>query len=176
LRIRGASSAFLSVHIAEQGVAMKILFLLMWLTGSAQTPALRWLDFHSPEYPQMARVANIDGSVTVEFTIQPGKTLTVQKSAGHPILVQAAVESLKLSRLACDNCQQEAANFSVLFVFKVEGECGNSGGSPRAVLEDSNHITISTNRFCTVNPAFELRKRVRSIRCLYLWKCLVRRD
>jgi hypothetical protein len=128
----------------------------------AQGPSLRWEEFHPPGYPQMARVANIEGAVTVEFTIGPDGAMAVQKAAGHPILVPASVESLKLSKLACDYCGQGAPVFSVVFDFRVaKSECGDSGmnGSPRAVLEGSNHVTITTDRFAlTTGSHLQQRK------------------
>ena len=153
------------------------LGMLVAMAAAAQEPRLRWEEFHEPVYPQMARVANIWGAVTIEFTIGPDGTMAVQTTVGHPILVPAAMASVKLSKLTCGNCEQNAARFSVVFEFKIaKSECGNSSGSPRAVLEDTNHVTITTDQFCFVDPGPELTKKVRSIRCLYLWKCAVRRD
>ena len=156
-----------------------LLFGILMIIGAAeQGPKLRWLEFHPPVYPPMARIANLEGTVTLEIIIEPDGTVSLHKSAGHPILVQAAGESLKLSKFACDSCAQSAASFTIVFDFRVSSpECGSFGlnSSPRAVLDTSAHITISTDRYCISDPAPELEKRVRSLRCLYLWKCATRR-
>jgi TonB family protein len=155
-----------------------LFFVILTIIGAVgQEPKLRWEEFHEPAYPQMARVANINGAVTLEFTIARDGTVDVQKSAGHPMLVHASVESLKLSKLACDNCGKVAARFSVVFEFKIAtSECGNSSVSSRALLENSNHVTVTIDRYCFIDPAPELTKKVRSVRCLYLWKCAIRKE
>lgn len=162
---------------------MKALLLLMWFWGVMQTPRLRWVDFHPPQYPQMARVANIDGPVTVKFVFGANGSIEVKESSGHPILVQAAIESLKASKLVCDGCGQNEPEFSVVFDFKFAGEesqnseLNNSSG---AALDSPNHVTIITTvfteRLAITDPRGIVTKRVRSVRCLYLWKCATRRD
>ncbi|MGZ4855933.1 MAG: energy transducer TonB [Candidatus Angelobacter sp.] len=155
-----------------------LLGILVGMGAAVQEPKLRWMEFYPPVYPQMARIANIEGTATVEITIGPDGAMVLQKAAGHPILVQAAEVSLKLSKLVCDYCAQRATQFTIVFDFRIPSpECGNSGlnSSPRAVLDASTHITITTDRHCFSDPAPELGKRVRSLRCLYLWKCATRR-
>jgi TonB family protein len=155
-----------------------LLFGILMIIGAAeQGPKLRWTEFHPTVYPPMPRIANLDGTVTVEITIEPDDTVSLQKSTGHPILVQAAEESLKLSKFACDSCSQRATPFTIVFDFRISSpECGSFGlnSSPMAVLDTSTHIRISTDRHCISDPAPVLGRRVRSLRCLYLWKCSTR--
>jgi hypothetical protein len=155
-----------------------LLFGILIIIGVTEQGAkLRWMEFHPPVYPPMARIANLEGPVTVEITIEPNDRVSFQKWTGHPILVQADGESLKLSKLACDSCAH-MTSFTIVFDFRVSSpECGSFGlnSSPRAVLDTSTHMTISTDRYCISDPAPDLEKRVRSLRCLYLWKCATRR-
>jgi TonB family protein len=167
-----------SFEIWGRQMNIALLFGILTIIGAAdQGPKLRWMEFHPPIYPPMARIANLDGTVTVEITIEPDDTVSLQKSTGHPILVQAAEESLKLSKFACDSCSQRTTPFTIAFDFRFFSlECGSFGNSsPMAVLDTSNHITISSDRYCISDPAPVLGRRVRSLRCMYLWKCATRR-
>jgi hypothetical protein len=141
-------------------------------------PSLNWKEFHAPAYPQMARIANIYGTVEIHLTISEGGMIDIKNATGHPILVQAALESVKLSKLSCEYCERGPAEFSLIYDFIVRGsECGNfSLNIPPGVLDTFNHVTISTDRFCFQDPAGVWTKRVRSLRCLYLWRCATKRN
>ena len=50
----------------------------------------------TPQYPQMARVAHIQGDVLLQATIsKAGVIENLRAISGHPILVQAAIEAVK---------------------------------------------------------------------------------
>jgi hypothetical protein len=38
------------------------------------------------------------------------------------------------------------------------------------VIQPQHHVTIVLERLCIVDPAADIR-RVRSLKCLYMWKC-----
>jgi TonB family protein len=156
----------------------KVLLLgVLIATGAvAQGPSLRWEEFHPPVYPQMARVARIQGQVALQFTLQHEGTVALQKSTGHPLLVQAAEESLKTSKLGCDDCKDLTPIFTVVFDFQVaEHDCRDQEVTPkqRANLNGTNRVSIVVQPECTDDPIVHY-KRVRSLRCLYLWKCAMR--
>ena len=49
-----------------------------------------------PQYPQMAKIAHIQGDVILAATISKGGTIeNLHQVSGHPILVQAAMEAVK---------------------------------------------------------------------------------
>jgi TonB family protein len=173
----------------------KLLIAILLMAGVAwpQEPAFRWVEFHPPLYPTIARSAHIEGKVIIEFTILPDGTVTVQKSTGHPILVAAALDSLKQSKAKCDGCGDNAVMSSIGFDFRITGEgcyhtakpsnpetLDNAKISP-APSEGSvtsvplNTITITAELSC-ICCSKVVRIKSRSIRCLYLWKCAWRRQ
>ena len=124
---------------------------MVLIAAVAQEPSLQWGELHEPVYPQMARIAHISGPVTLEITIQPDGTVTIQDVSGHPILVQAARDSIQKSKLSCEGCGEEPHTFSVVYEFKMLDRPSPPAAQPR-------------------RPAVR-RHKERSIRCLYLWRC-----
>jgi hypothetical protein len=129
-----------------------LLLLALFVTGQDDGgPSLRFDDFHEPAYPQMARIAHIFGRLVLEITVQPDGTVTVQETEGHPILVQAAKDSVQKSKLGCDGCGKEPHTFSVTYEFKI--------------------IDPPPQPVRSALPPMTHHYRVRSIRCMYLWRC-----
>jgi protein TonB len=49
-----------------------------------------------PTYPQMARIAHIQGDVTLQATIsKTGVIENLRAVSGHPILIQAAMDAVR---------------------------------------------------------------------------------
>jgi len=131
------------------------ILLLVCLTANGfaqQEPTLTWLHQNNPTYPQMARIAHIKGRVILEITVQPSGEFTISSAIGHPILVQAAKDSIKEAKLRCDGCGDEQHTFSVAYEFKID----EPPPPPPPVAQAPPPIR---------------RQRDRSIRCLYLWRC-----
>jgi hypothetical protein len=155
---------------------MKKAFLfgiLIGISAAAQEPVLRWEAFHPPAYPHMARVAHLHGQIILRFTLQPDGSVAVQESTGHPILRQAAEESLKTSKLRCDDCRNLTPIFTVNFDFQIaDHDCREPEIKPiqQVSLKDAGHVLAIVQPFCTSDPLVHY-KRVRSPRCLYLWRC-----
>src|SRR5262245_13552598 len=58
-----------------------------------------------PAYPQMAKIAQIAGEVVLKVYVHPdGSIESVTALSGHPILIQAAVESANRSQFKCSGC------------------------------------------------------------------------
>jgi len=129
-----------------------ILLVCLAITAVAQEePTLTWIFFSEPAYPQMARIAHISGPVTLEITLQPGGEFAVSRATGHPILIQAAKDSIQRSKLMCEGCGGQQHTFSVVYQFKID--------DPPPPAPDAARIA-------PVN-----RRRDRSLRCMYLWRC-----
>jgi TonB family protein len=132
---------------------MRFTILLVCIAASAiaQEPRLNWITFQEPVYPQMARIAHIVGRVTLEITVHPDGFVTIGNAAGHPILVQAAKDSVQKSKLSCEGCGAEPHSFTIVYEFGFADPL-----PPPAVI--------------VPRPAIR-RQRERSVRCLYLWRC-----
>jgi TonB family protein len=133
---------------------MRNAILLMCLAINVvaqEEPTLTWIFFSEPSYPQMARIAHITGPVTLEITVQPSGEFAVSKAMGHPILVQAAKDSVQKSKLKCEGCGDKEHTFPIVYQFKID---------------DPPQLSPPV-----AEPPPIRRQRDRSIRCMYLWKC-----
>jgi hypothetical protein len=135
-----------------------------------------------PVYPPLAKQTRTTGDVELALEVRTdgGLESTIVVS-GHPLLKQAALDSAQRSQFACRNCGQEVRSFRVLYSFQLgpTSYCTAVSGTSKAdenqesypqVMQSQNHITVIDQPVGTCDPAADLRK-VRSIKCLYLWKC-----
>ncbi len=132
-----------------------ILLFLLVATAVAEDATLNWVVFSKPVYPQMARIANIQGQVTLEIVVHSDGAVKIQKATGHPILIEAAKDSVLHSTLSCEGCGSEPHTFPVTYDFKIDNQPPPPAPVPAPVRIPE-------------------RQRVRSIRCLYLWSCAMR--
>lgn len=141
------------------------LFLILGASALAQEPRLRWVTRIEPVYPQMARIAHIQGEVWIELELDPqGRIVSLLPLSGHPILALAATDSLRKSKFVCENCGEENGIFSVVIHFKMDdppkaasAPCPTADERPPA----GAHAPLSA-------------RKSRSARCLYLWRCAAR--
>ncbi|HEU4416857.1 MAG TPA: energy transducer TonB [Candidatus Angelobacter sp.] len=75
---------------------MLVVFsLLCYQPASAQAAARKLKLRVEPQYPQLAKMNNISGSVRVELDIAPdGKVKSVKVLGGNPVLVQAVLAAV----------------------------------------------------------------------------------
>src|SRR5260370_41556956 len=135
-----------------------------------------------PIYPPLAKQTRITGDVELTLEVRADGSL---KSAivvsGHPLLKQAALDSAQRSQFACRKCDQEVRPLHVLYSFQLgpTSYCAEASGTSKAdqsqesyprVMQSQNHITVVDQPIGTCDLAADLKK-VRSLKCLYLWKC-----
>jgi len=136
-----------------------------------------------PIYPPLARQTRITGDV--ELTIEVRKDGTVQSAvvvSGHPVLKQAALDSVQQSHFECRNCSDAAVPVQLVYTFQLAGsescctaaEPGVRNDQPDQVfprvIQSEKHVTVIDRPVCICDPAADVRK-VRSWKCLYLWRC-----
>jgi TonB family protein len=138
------------------------LFFILGVSALAQEPKLKWLKRTEPVYPQMARIAHIQGEVLIELELDPqGTVVGLRPVSGHPILIQAASESLRASKFTCEDCGEENGVFSVVIRFKM-------ADPPKLVSQPS----LASNEGSPAGARAQIStRRRRSARCLYLWRC-----
>lgn len=144
-----------------------------------------------PTYPPLARQAMIAGDVKLEVSAHPdGSIESVTSISGHPMLVQAALDSAKQSQFECRGCAASNGSLSLTFSFQVSQEtnpdrcwCTYDPAKPRnytasipALTQTEDHITITTPPSCTCPDACDIKwaeehSKFRSAKCLFLWKC-----
>jgi hypothetical protein len=125
-----------------------------------------------PVYPSLARQAAIIGEVALVLRIRKDGTVeSAVAESGPPLLRQAALNSAQQSRYDCQNCSETLNSYRLVYAFLLidEENCCNSVDDPR-ITQSQNRITITNRHFCFCDPAATLGK-VRSLKCLYLWRC-----
>lgn len=137
------------------------LVLNIGATVLAEDPKLEWTLRREPQFPQMARIAHIQGEVWIQVELDPeGAIVALRPLSGHPLLVQAATESLRASKFVCQNCDGKNAVFNVFYRFKIDDP------PPANRCSDAFGNAVD----CEVRAPVPTRK-LRSAHCLYLWKC-----
>jgi TonB family protein len=133
-----------------------------------------------PVYPPLARQARIWGDVNLTLRIrQDGSVESAALVSGHAMLKQAALDSAQKSEFECHGCSETLTSYSLVYTFKfTEKKCctetEENEPQPRVdVTQSQNHVTILTDTACICDPSADVR-RVRSAKCLYLWRCASR--
>ena len=134
-----------------------------------------------PIYPPLARATRTTGDVDLLVTIrQDGALDSVVVLSGHPLLKESAVTSAQQSQFECRRCIEQLTKYRLVYTFDVEGACesepketqSNKKEPEQAYprISDAQHrVTVVAHILCIVDPA--ATRRVRSLKCLYLWKC-----
>lgn len=125
-------------------------------------------------FPPLARMASIVGEVKVQLGIRKdGSVTSAELVSGHPMLKQAALESAQKSQFECRGCGEAVTPYLLTYSFesKDDGDCCNAQLRMPEVTQRQAHITIVSAKICLCDPGATLTKKVRSAKCLYLWKC-----
>lgn len=137
-----------------------------------------------PVYPPLARAAQVVGDVKVQVSIElDGGVDSIATISGHPLLVSAALDSARHSTFECRGCTQPISH-TLTYTFEISAAkpdpcCCSRGEATEdtrsQVSQTRDHITLTAPRFCVCPDSCGPPDRYRSARCLYLWKCGVRR-
>jgi len=137
-----------------------------------------------PSYPLLARQTRISGSVDLMLRIrQDGSIESAAVVSGHPLLAQTALDSAQHSRFECRKCSETVTALRLVYTFQlvVSKNCcaatadglkksESSEQIPR-VTQSLNHVTLVDETACICDPAPDIEYKVRSAKCLYLWRC-----
>jgi TonB family protein len=125
-------------------------------------------------FPQLARMANIVGEVKVEMGIRKdGSVASAEFVSGHVMLKQAALESAQKSQFECRGCSEAVTPYLLTYTFEIkdDGNCCDAQSRTPEVTRSQAQITIVSAQICICDPASTTTKKIRSAKCLYLWKC-----
>jgi TonB family protein len=136
-----------------------------------------------PVYPPLASQARIMGDVKVYVHVRKdGSVESAELFSGHPMLAPAALASAKQSQFECKDCLAEVNSFALTYTFHIAGECHFGPNceyvkSPSKVEQFQGHVVLTVEPWCECDPAETITPvKVRSMKCLYLWKCGSRRE
>jgi len=137
-----------------------------------------------PIYPPVAKQAGVKGNVELELKVKAdGNLESATVVGGHPLLTQSALDSAKQSQFECRSCGAKGARFRILYSFQLGPTSYCTDASPESkvaerqetypkVVQEQNHITLIDQPVGTCDLAFKVvERKVRSIKCLYLWRC-----
>jgi Gram-negative bacterial TonB protein C-terminal len=151
--------------------------LLVLAQSTTSRPPLKVVKLEPPVYPPIAMAARVTGEVDLTMTLQQnGKAGNVQVENGPQMLKQAAVDSLTRSTFESDPVHNAADPYQFVYQFSLDKAPSCSQERDKSyphIHYESNTVTISEQAITICDPAIE-RTRVRSIKCLYLWKCGLR--
>lgn len=170
--------AAISVPCAAQTVA-----------NEASTPHIILRKLAAPTYPPLARQARIAGDVMLSLAIHAdGNIESVSTVNGHPMLLQAALDSAKQSTFECRGCKVDSIVSEVLtYSFQLSQRepdpccCSSAVAAEKAtpvlhVSDSGDHIVVTGTPGCvcpdrcTSAWAFQ-HAHFRSVKCVFLWKC-----
>jgi hypothetical protein len=138
-----------------------------------------------PTFSPLARQANVEGEVIVDVTVRQDGSTEARVVEGHPLLKQAALDSAMQSRFEC-RVYSAPLSYTLIYIFKrtSEGSCCGGMGAPVEVEQEpqsydeqgrpQTRVTISAEKICLCDPSPTVTKKVRSLKCFYLWKCSTR--
>jgi TonB-like protein len=137
--------------------------------------------FSPPVYPPLAKQARVAGDVTLILVIrQDGSIESAVAASGHPLLKQSALISVQQSHFECRNCNEIENSLSIVYSFQLGPtvHCGTTvpaDSKPEQrypqVIQSQRHITLLDQPIGTCDTAPTIGLKVRSAKCLYLWKC-----
>lgn len=127
-----------------------------------------------PVYPAIARIARIQGDVKVVVQVRKDGTVdSVDYVSGPPLLEKAATDCASNSKFECDGCTDAITLYPLTYTFQLlDSPCCDP--SPE-VSESQHHIWVVSSPVRHVNLGAQVSIKVRSIKCLFLWKCGLRR-
>lgn len=135
----------------------------------------------TPVYPQVAVQAQVTGNVELMLDIRPdGSIASANVVRGHPLLKQAALDSAMQSQFECKNCSEEVKTYRLVYSFELgpTSYCTGTDDNKPAIAgqlyprlsQSQGHVTLVAQRVATCDLRGPIVK-VRSIKCLYLWRC-----
>jgi TonB family protein len=136
-----------------------------------------------PIYPPLAKQARIIGDVDLELSVrQDGSLESVAVVTGHPLLTQAALDSVRHSQFECRSCGEAVTSERIVYTFQLDSTeycsqtpvTSNTDQGKKSypqVIQSINHVTVMDEPIGTCDSEIFSVKKVRSAKCLYLWRC-----
>ena len=149
------------------------------VTGTQENAAVL-TKLSPPVYPPIALTAHITGDIELLLNIRKdGSVVSASVIDGPPLLQQAALSSAKQSQFQCLRCTEELTSYRLFYAFRIDNS-PDACSAPDACKYPASpthdpEVTQSDNHITLTNPSpgciCDYVKKVRSVKCLYLWKC-----
>lgn len=118
-----------------------IMFLLsMFLTGNA-VAQLCVQRVVSPTYPRLARIAQIQGKVTVELTVNSIGKLELGNATGPKLLIENTQQNLR-QWILCPG-ETPKRSFTITYTYLLQGQRQYDDGPSEVVFQLPESVTIT---------------------------------
>ncbi len=131
----------------------------------------------NPVYPRLAKIARIAGDVELKLSIRADGTVeSADMISGPAMLKQPVLDSVRESRFECRECSENVTSYRMVYTFQLAPvEYGPNcevkvDATYPQVSHSQDHVTIIDQVGGICDPA-ETISKVRSAKCLYLWRC-----
>ena len=153
--------------------------LLAFAQSTSPRPSLEAVKLQPPVYPPIAMAERVSGDVDLKITLlSDGNLGTVQVESGPQMLRQAAVDSATRSRFELPSGGPAEESYHLTYRFALDKAAGCNQERDKSyphIHFESNTVTISEQPVPICDPTAEIEPtRVRSVKCLFLWKCGLR--
>ena len=160
--------------LCPQGLLAGCVTVVLATTSAQQTttPAVA-LSRIKVVYPPIAGSARVGGTVTVRVGVRPdGSVSETTLLQDVPLLSDAAVNAASGATFECRQCTEPATPHTITFVFSI---LASLDSPPPPVLKQtgdaSSEVTIFSQSYLCDHCGGREPPRVRSARCLWLWRC-----
>lgn len=162
--------------------AYLVMMPLSAVGGTPQSPSpmrVVLTKLHEPLYPRSAQAAAIQGTVELAVEVNKGgEIVAVNVVSGAPILLPSAIDSARNSTFECQECDDAAHSYQLTYEYRIvatdpEQYCKTYNEQLSPKFDASLHkVDVFAKEFWTCDGTSEVSSlRVRSAKCLYLWKC-----
>lgn len=167
------------VKILSISLSVVLAFGAHSQTGPAPpgTPRAVVAKLPPPHYPPIALAARVSGDVRLNIVLRRDGTLvSALAQTGPPMLRQPAETLASQAGFACEGCTADTTPFEVTFRFEavppLDCEDAASPVAPNVEVSSGGVVVMTAQAQMFCDPAIDIsRIRVRSIKCLFLWKC-----
>lgn len=130
-------------------------------------------------YPALARQTGTVGDVDLKLEVRPdGSVKSAVAISGHPLLVQPALDNALKSQFVCESCGENVHSYSLVYTFRLnspdasakENEEINPEHPGLRIKQSAGGVLVTDYPFEEIAFGGDIKK-VRAIKCLYMWKC-----
>jgi len=157
-----------SLFMIDQSLAQNAV------SGDTKPEGVVLTELSRPSYPPLAQQTGLSGDVDLMLSIrQDGSLESAVVISGHPLLAQTALDSAQHTRFECRKCSETVTSRLVYTFQLVEPNSCRTQRKMARVTQSLDHVTVIDQRACIYDgpPDAGDSRKVRSAKCLYLWRC-----
>ena len=145
-------------------------------TGSTPAAVVPVLLPH-PVYSPIAQSARVQGVVEITVSVRPDGTVASAVVTGRDrpllaLLSETALAAAEKATFDCRACAGGPVQYTILYEFKMNGHVPGKQPDPvRVSAERSLVTTLAQAPICDHCGGHSRTIQVRSVKCLWLWKC-----